>query len=55
MNRAFDYSRIGNPFYVVMIIVLLPLVLPLVLMAAIVAPFCTRKQKEVQTPFKQRP
>ena len=55
MSRSFDYSRIDNPFYVLMIIALLPLLLPLVLMTAIVAPFCLHKQKDVQTPFKQRP
>ena len=55
MSRSFDYSRIDNPFYVLMIIALLPLLLPLVLMTAIVAPFCLHKQKDVQKPFNHRP
>ena len=54
MTKAFDYSRIDNPFYVLMIIALLPLLLPLLLMTAIVAPFCLHKQKDVQKPFNHR-
>ena len=54
MSKRFNCARIDNPFYVVMIISLLPLILPLIMMTAIVAPLCKWKQKDVQPPFNRR-
>jgi hypothetical protein len=54
MTKRFDYARIDNPFYVVMIVSLLPILLPLIMMTAIVAPLCKRKHKDVQPPFNRR-
>ena len=54
MSKRFNYANIDNPFYVVMIISLLPLILPLIMMTAIVAPLCKWKQKDVQPPFNRR-
>lgn len=54
MTKRFDYARIDNPFYVVMIVSLLPILLPLIMMTAIVAPLCKWKQKDVQPPFNRR-
>lgn len=54
MSKRFNHTHIDNPFYVVMIISLLPLLLPLIMMTAIVAPLCKWKQKDVQPPFNRR-
>lgn len=54
MTKRFNYARIDNPFYVVMIVSLLPILLPLIMMTAIVAPLCKWKHKDVQPPFNRR-